>query len=209
LSLEETIISALSHPTYIGVGAVVVATCFGLPVPEEICLVLAGAAAYQGAFNLAAVLLVAAGAIAVGDFVIYLLGRYWGPTLFKWRFFRVILSPRKARVVRRRYAGHVLRAVFTVRFLSGLRTATYFTAGMVKLKPHHFLLSDLPAIAIYVPAWSLAGYFFSPHVARIISFLKTANHAVAVTAALGVVIIAGYFGYRVGLRRRPGRDEED
>lgn len=201
------IVRHLSNPTlyatnYLGVGVAIVLTAFGLPLPEEITLVLAGAAAYQGAMNVWVLLAVGGGAVIIADSWIYSLGRFWGPRVLRHRFFRWFLPPERIAQAEERFHRHFLWTLFAVRFLSGLRAATYFSAGTLRLPAYKFILTDLAAACIQVPLYTFVGYLFSPHVADIINFLKKADRWIAVTLALGAILLAVFIGYRLGAHRR-------
>lgn len=195
--------------SYIGIVALLFANSFGLPLPEEIILVLAGAAAYQGKMDVYAVLAMASFAIVVADFLVYWLGRRWGRPLLRRRFVRFLLRPGRVEKFRKRYSGHFLRGIFTVRFISGLRAPAYFTAGTLRVPAHEFILTDALATLIYVPVFTMLGFVFSPKVGTIVDFLKRADRAIAVTVIIAAVVAATYVGYRFGMRREKGRRSEE
>lgn len=192
--------------TYVGVIALLFATSFGLPIPEEIILVLAGAASYHGAMAIPVLFLCAGAAVLLSDLALYSLGRLWGPALLRKRFFRFLLPPERARKFHHRHSQHMLRAVFYVRFISGLRAPTYFTVGMLRMPAHKFFLTDLVGTCLHVPLFIFVGYFFSPHVARIVAIVKNADRAMAVTVVLAITLLAVYIGYQVGIHRKKPAD---
>jgi membrane protein DedA with SNARE-associated domain len=188
--------------SYVGLGLLLYCTGVGLPIPEEITLVLAGAAVYQGTLELPKMLLVAAVAIIVADIQVYLIGRHFGRPLLEKRFFRFILPPERIAKAQARFAGHSIWAIFTVRFISGLRGPTYFTAGTLRMVFYKFLITDFIAVCLHITAYTTIGYMFSPEVEAIIKFIKRADRWVGVTILLALVLIALYIGYVIGMRRK-------
>ncbi len=183
--------------TYIGVAALLVANSFGLPLPEEVILVLGGAAAFQGAMRLYILMPLAGAAILIADFGVYWLGRLWGRPLLRHRFFRLIVSPERVRQFSRKYEGHMLRGIFTVRFLSGLRAPAYFAAGTLNLPAHRFVATDALALLIHVPLYTTLGFLFSAQLDAVLETVKAANRRLAVLAITAVVTMLLYGAYRL------------
>ena len=169
--------------TYLGVAALLAANSFGLPIPEELILVLAGAAVCRGSMDFYILAAIAAVVILSADFTVYWLGRLWGRPLMRRRFFRLLVSPRKVRKFTRRYLEHLLRGIFTVRFISGLRAPAYFTAGMLEVPAYSFLATDAVAVLIHVPLFVLLGFAFSTQIDGLLGVLKAADRWVAIGIA--------------------------
>ena len=109
--------------------------------------------------------------------------------------------------VQQRYSGHLVRAVFTVRFISGLRAPTHFALGMLRMPAHKFALTDCTASLIYVPLFALIGYAFSYKVGDIVTFLQRADRWIATTLIIAALLLAVYVGYRLGLHKMEKGDE--
>jgi membrane protein DedA with SNARE-associated domain len=192
--------------TYYGIVILIYLTSFGLPIPEEMTLILAGAAAHEGAMHMRYMVPLAAFTILVTDFQIYLIGRYFGRHILSRWPFRRLISSAKIDAAEKRFAGHTIWAVFTVRFISGLRWPTYFSAGTLRMPVYKFVLVELVAVTIHATTYSFVGYIFSPHVFVIVEFVKKANKLVGLTAILALVLLSILIGYRLGKRKKIGDD---
>ena len=93
--MPEWLIELVSeHPsyTYVAVGLVFVLCGVGLPLPEEIVLVSAGYLCYLGHSEYWVMTGVCTTAILVGDLVLFLAGRAFGPRLLRLRWMRFIIN---------------------------------------------------------------------------------------------------------------------
>jgi membrane-associated protein len=127
--------------------------------PSETAAIVCGIQAARGQLSLELVLALAAAGAFVGDNLSYVIGRWFGRPMQK-RFF----SGEKARG-RLEWAKRFLRergayVLVVARFIPGGRTATTFTAGLVKLS---WLRRFGPPIVLAALLWSayavLLGYF--------------------------------------------------
>lgn len=183
---EHLTLFSAATSTYLGVGVLLGLNSFGLPVPEEVILVVAGAAVCRGSMEFYILVVLAAVVILSADFTVYWLGRVWGRPLMRRRFFRLVVSPRRVRKFSRRYRGHLLRGIFTVRFISGLRAPAYFTAGTLEVPAYSFLVTDAAAVLIHVPLFVMLGFIFSAQIDGLLGILKAADRWVA----LGIAVAA-------------------
>jgi len=128
-------------------------------LPSETAAIVAGIQAARGRLSLELVFVCAALGAFVGDNTSYALGRYLGGPIQK-RFF----SGEKAQA-RLKWASDFLGdrgsyVLVIARFIPGGRTATTFTAGLVKLP---WLRHFVPYIALAAILWAayavLLGYF--------------------------------------------------
>src|SRR5256885_13568274 len=74
-------LSLIAHHGYAVVFLVVLAEAVGLPVPAAIALLAAGAAVASGALRAPGLVLVAVIGMLIGDFLLFILGRYMGWSL--------------------------------------------------------------------------------------------------------------------------------
>lgn len=76
-------------------------------------------------------------------------------------------------------------AVFISRFTPGLRVATYFSAGLLKMSSWEFVLSLLPAIALWVPSIVWATMLFGSRLMeRYLNSFGTAVAAIGISFLL-------------------------
>ncbi|WP_265583774.1 DedA family protein [Chitinimonas koreensis] len=98
--------------------------------------------------------------VLIGDATMFTIGRLFGEKVLAWRFVAKLLTPARYCAVQDKFARYGNRLMFVARFLPGLRSAIFLTAGMTRRVPYwRFLLLDGLAALISVPAWVYLGYF--------------------------------------------------
>jgi len=132
----------------------------GLPIPEEVTLIGSGLLVYQGRADFTTISIVCAVAILLGDTVPYLLGRRYGASALRIAWVRRILHPERFVILERRFRDHGNWAIFTCRFLPGIRIPGYFTAGTLGMNYGRFILLDALGVAISVPVSIFLGEWF-------------------------------------------------
>jgi len=191
------------NTAYVALVLLLYLTSVGLPIPEEITLITAGALVYEGAMKLPWVLTIAVLAVIAADAQVYYIGRHFGSRVFRHKFFsRFLLTPERLEAAERRFAGHSIWAIFTVRFISGLRWPTYFTAGTFRTPAYKFVLIDAAAATVHITAYTLLGHIFAPHVDDIVTFIKRTDKWIATAVLLMLVMVVSVIAYRLGKRRQ-------
>jgi len=146
----------LGHGSYLLIITVLVLTGSGLPIPEEVPIIAAGILSAHGRLDpywaMAACLF---GALA-GDCVMYWIGYHFGRSVVRehprWAHF---VKPEREAQIERMIEQHGLKVFFLARFLVGLRSPVYLSAGILRVPFRRFLMIDL------VCATTVIGLFFS------------------------------------------------
>lgn len=141
------------------------ASSFGLPIPEEVTLLSAGLVAYMAknpaefppptpdaqGVNLVVIAIVCFVSVLGSDFLIYTLGRFFGPRIMKTRFFNSEAGQERFRKINRVYQryGHWGCGLF--RFTPGIRFPGHMSCGMMGIPAWKFLAIDGSAALISVP----------------------------------------------------------
>lgn len=133
----------LSHSQYIGIVLVLVLSGFGLPIPEEVPVVMAGILSAHGTLDpwlaFAACIV---GAIA-GDCLMYGLGYKFGRSvIMEHPRITGFLTPERERQIEATIMRHGVKALFLARFMIGVRSPVYLTAGILRVPFRRFLLAD-------------------------------------------------------------------
>lgn len=130
-------------------------------VTEDAACLAAGALAAQGRIALATAVLACFAGIVVGDIALYWIGRVFGAGLLNNRYAARFVSEesidRGGKWVERKGAV----AVFTSRFVTGLRLPTYLAAGFFRTRFRAFLFYFLVAAAVWTPIAVGVAYFSS------------------------------------------------
>ena len=157
----------------------------GLPLPEDIVLVVAGMLAQDdGRSWIPTAMLMYLGVLA-GDSIIFLLGRRYGARLLAWEGTHHLFPPRKQARVQQLFDRHGSIVLLIARFLPGLRAPTFSTAGAMKVGYLKFLAYDGVAAFVSVPVFVWFGHWLW---AKFDDDIHQLNAALSRTEWFGVLI---------------------
>jgi membrane protein DedA with SNARE-associated domain len=131
----------------------------GLPVPEDIILIAAGALGVLDERPWIEVSLVMYAGVMGGDSMIFVAGRFFGAKLRAAPWFQRIFPSAKQEKVEALFVKHGSTGMFLGRFLPGLRAPIFFTAGSMRVSYWKFLFFDGFAALISVPAFVWLGHW--------------------------------------------------
>lgn len=180
---------------YATVFLILLACGLGVPLPEDISLILGGFLAHKGAASLPIMMVVGFVGILAGDSLIFYFGRRLGrkvgtkPT----GFFARIITPEKRAKVEGLFAIHGQKIVMIARFMPGVRAVTYFTAGSVGMPYWRFIFWDGLAALLSAPVFVFLGYYFGSELDKLIGVLKESQYIVFGTLA---VLGLGFYLWR-------------
>jgi membrane protein DedA with SNARE-associated domain len=184
--------------TYPGVFLVLVATGLGVPIPEELPIVIAAMMSRWQMMHWAGALGACLGGVLAGDILLYAMGRHFGRRILEWPTARRMLTPAREARVMEAYHRHGLKFVVLARLVMGLRAAAFLTAGLVRVPFLRFLVVDVAAVFVSVPlAFGLA-YIIADSVAAALARVHELQLWIAVFALL---IVAGWLLVRLHRRR--------
>jgi membrane protein DedA with SNARE-associated domain len=160
--------SLLFTHQYIAFAGILIVAGFGVPIPEDIPLLIMGYLCSQGQLSLIMTIFVAMGCILGADGLFYFIGRFIRARKSEPpRFVKKYLTDERKAQVEKYFEKYGLRTIFVGRFLPGLRTPIFLFSGLWGVKPAHFFLADGSAALLSVPALILAGYFFGGQFERL------------------------------------------
>lgn len=139
-SLTQAATDLMAAFGYGGLGLTLFIDSFGIPIPSEVVLPLAGALVHEGRMSLAVVLLVAVVAQTLGGFAGYLIGRYGGvPVIERYgRYF--LISRGDLEYTRRTFARFGKWLVLVGRCLPVIRGLVGYPAGIAEMNEAVFLV---------------------------------------------------------------------
>jgi len=187
----------VSHGSYLGIVVFLILTGCGLPIPEEVPIATAGILSARGTMQPALALLACVSGALLGDCVMYAIGYHFGHNLLKdhpklARFLRVNREARFERMIHQ----HGLKVLFAARFMVGVRSPVYLSAGILRIPFRRFVLMDLLCATTVVGiVFTLAYCFGEP----IVAMFRRAEIGLTATVAAVVAIVVGWFLWR---RRR-------
>ena len=178
------IIDLPANVGYAAVFALIAVETMGIPVPGETALIGAALLAHDGQMDIVWLVVLAAAAAIIGDNVGFAIGRKGGRKLFArpgpFHHHRMKVLEHGEPF----FARHGPKAVFLGRWVSGLRIASAWLAGMNKMDWPTFLFWN----ALGGIAWAVSiglGVYFLGHFAE--QVISTAGPAAAVAGVLALV----------------------
>lgn len=208
MDLLDILVGLFTDNGYVAVFIVLLVCGFGVPVPEDITLIAGGVIAGLGYANVHLMCLVGLVGVLAGDSAMFLIGRYLGPRAMRQRWVALLLTPRRYARVQKKFARYGSRLMFVARFLPGLRSPIYLTAGMTRqISFRRFLLLDGTAALISVPLWIYLGFYGALNHEWLLVWIKRSKIGVALllTAVALAIIWLGWQRLRRQRRLREVR----
>jgi membrane protein DedA with SNARE-associated domain len=201
-SLFDHLVSADPSTVYYSLAGVLLLCGLGLPIPEDLSLISAGALAYESeGLSVHKAFLVCLAAVLGGDTLAFLMGRFFGPRVLASRLFRRFFTPKKQIRVRAYFRKYGSKVMFVGRFLPGLRFTIYFSAGILKVRPAVFFVYDSLAALLSVPLLVYAAYYFGDRIEQVIRWAHRSEYGILVI--VGVVV--ALFAFKTLRKRRARR----
>lgn len=150
---------------YAAVVVMMVASSFGLPIPEEVTLLSLGWLAFMGSrpdlfpppaaggepINVLTACIVAFVAVVSADFMIFTMGRVWGRKILYHQRIQKVIKPEAISRVEKWTKKYGALAAFIFRFTPGLRFPGHLACGSMGMSPGKFITVDFLAAGISVP----------------------------------------------------------
>ena len=198
--MEHALAKLLVQYTYPAILLLLSAAGLGVPISEDLVLLIAGALASQGVTQYVLTMLPGYFGVILGDALIYHWGQKLGPKAYEHRHVRKVLSPDRAEKLRSHFARHGFWTVVVGRHTPGLRAPIFFLAGASGVGFPKVLLADMLSAAVTVPLVVTLGYLFGEHLDDIRRLLHRMHWAIFAAALAGAAV--WWFVRRRRLRRR-------
>lgn len=172
----------------------------GVPVPEDVILISGGYIAAEAGHNAWPMVLTGLVGIMIGDSMIYSMGRRFGLQLAGHRFLKRYVTEDRLTRVMGMFAKHGHKILIAARFMPGVRSVAFFSAGAMRVPYWKFFLFDGLAALVSAPLWVILGFRFGHDV---LGWAKQFQSFLLAAAAIG----AGIFVlYRYSAGRREARE---
>ena len=192
MDLLQHLVKIFTENGYVAVFIALMICGAGLPLPEDITLVAGGVIAGLGYANVHAMVALAMFGVLLGDCAIFLLGHHYGARILQWRFVARILTPSRYSKVQDKFQRYGNRVLFFARFLPGMRTTIYLTAGMThRVSFVRFLLIDTVAALISVPFWVYLGFLGADNHEWLVKWIHRGQSSL--WALVGILAVIGLF----------------
>lgn len=185
-------------------------SAFGLPIPEEIVLISAGFVGYMSLnpdrfppppdatskVNVYLLALISFVAVMASDYLIYYLGRRFGPRLFKVRWFARMMPEKTQQRIRQWMWEYGSWTVIVFRFTPGIRFPGHLTCGAMGVSPWRFIAIDWLAAGLSVPTQVLLVSFYGKFILQYFTRFK-----IYFFSTLALVLLI-YFGLKYLNKKR-------
>jgi len=144
--------------------------------------------------------------VLLGDSTMFLLGRKYGTRVLKVRFVARLLTPERYAKVQEKFERYGNRLMFIARFLPGMRTAVYITAGTThRVSFLRFFLLDGFAALISVPIWVYLGYFGANNHEWLVMWIRRGQSSLwALGGIVLLVVLVLWWRHRRRVARESG-----
>ena len=174
---------------YVVVLGVILLSGFGLPVPEDVPLILAGYLAYYDYAHPWVLFPLTFMAVIGADMIVFYLGRRYGHHITKMPLMRRYLTEKRLAKTEALLHKHGGKFIFVARFLPGLRAPAIFTAGNFKVPYWKFLAYDGGAAMISVPVIIGLAYYFAEHIEHVRVWVANGEKGAIVVVLLVILVI--------------------
>lgn len=198
----ETVFDLFAQYRLMAIFAVVLVKQLGAPLPAVPALMLAGAAASDNGVFAVEALVVATLACALGDFVWFYAGRYFGRRVLTL-LCQISISPDSC--VRKNELSFARRGMATLiigKFVPGLSIVAPPLAGAVGMRAQSFAIFNLAGSALWAGSWLAGGIVFHNQIRYLLKVLADLG---SLAVWVVVVVVALYVGWRVWWRWHEAR----
>ncbi len=193
---------ALNNFGYLAVAGLVLVEDFGVPVPGETALILAGVYAGTGRLNIGVVALLGFCGALAGDNIGFAIGHFGGRSLVERYGRYIFITPERLDIAARFFDRHGGKIIVVARFIEGLRQANGIIAGTTGMRWARFLFFNAMGAALWVLVWASVGYFSGSHISVI--YRDATRYDKYIAVGLGVLVFM-CVARRVRITRRRAR----
>jgi len=198
----DALVSFFAANGYLAVFVVLMICGFGLPIPEDITLVAGGVIAGLGYVNVHLMCVVGIVGVLAGDSIMFMIGSVYGERALRLRWIAYLLTPRRYARVQAKFTRYGNRLMFVARFLPGLRSPIFLTAGMTgRVSFLRFFLLDGFAAVISVPVWVYLGYYGAQNHEWLLTWVHRSKTILMIVLGVIFLLVLRYF-WRRNVRRR-------
>ena len=171
---------------------------FGAPLPGESLLIASAILAGRGELSVTGLLLSAWAGAVIGDNIGYVIGRKFGHTLLRRYGPKVGLTAKRLARIEGLFARYGPATVGFARFVNVLRQFNGVAAGALAMDWWKFLAFNALGGAIWVLAWTSAGYYFGRYALELPGLI----HRPIILGAAGLAAVAAIAAAVWAYRRR-------
>ena len=179
---------------YMAVFLMLLICGFGIPLPEDITLVTGGVIVGLGHAELPTMIIVGLLGVIIGDGIMFGMGRFLGKKIQKKYWFCKIMPPTRFEKAQEAFHKYGKSVMFVARFLPGVRTPIFFSAGMShRISFLTWISMDGIAALISVPIWIYLGVLGSENFEWMLIIVHRFQRAILIILGIIGVYVAWKF----------------
>lgn len=205
LSLRD-FLTAFDGVTVYGACFGILLLCgFGLPLPEDVTLLICGYLTYRPMpdgsarphVHIIASLLVGLAGVLIGDSIMFTMGKRFGTSLLPIWPFRLLFGNGRLQKTEAFLESHGPKVLFTARFTPGLRSVIFFSSGTLKIPFKTFLFYDGLAALLSVPALVLSSWYWGAQFENVLEKARKTEGGIFIGLLLiGAVLVGSWWWKR-------------
>ena len=171
----------------------------GLPLPEDIPLLIGGYFVGQGKMNIVVVGVLAWAGIIGGDCVLYWLSRRYGMNVTRLPLIRHHVTEKRILWAEQKFERHGIWVVAVCRLFAGIRGAMVVAAGAIRFNFLKFVIADGLAALVSGGLFVYLGYLAGKHLGSVADLrkrIKHYEHYVLIGCIVLVALLVAYFVWR-------------
>jgi membrane protein DedA with SNARE-associated domain len=202
--MTEWVSAFLEHWSYAGLLVVLLACGMGLPLPEDIPLLISGWLVHRGHARLLMMIVMGMLGVLGGDSLMFFLGRRYGESIVEHPRLAWFITPGRLEWAERQFVKRGPIILFGARFMTGARSVIYIASGIFRMPYWKFVAIDGAAALISVPVWIILGAKFGEKAEEFAGDVKTATWWIL---GVLVLVLAAWSVWAVRQRRRQKEQE--
>ncbi len=201
----------LQESLYIGMLLLLLAASLGLPLPEDIPLLLGGCLSRLGYGDVFYVILVGLFGVLAGDITLFFIGRRFGLKVLQMKPFRSLLTREHIAQMKFQFRKRGNVIIFFGRFFAGIRSIMCVTAGLSRVPIWKFIMIDVAGAMVTVPLLVGLGWWFSDNISKVMRGVAAAEHVIAIgiAAILVIWVISIHINKKSRVKKITERARED
>ena len=132
----------IQHFPYLGIFALLIFGGIGFPFPEDTTLMLSGFLLAHGMIKPVPLVSVIYLGLLLSDFFLYWMGKKYGRKIVEYRRFQKIITPQRLSKLENDFNRRGVLVILFGRHFLGLRAQIFLVAGVMRMHPIKFLITD-------------------------------------------------------------------
>ncbi len=197
----DILLTLLAQAPYVGLFVMLLLGGVGIPIPEDITLILCGFLAAQEVVKPLPLLATIYPGLLIADSVLYSFGRRFGRAIIEQRRFRRLLPPKRLAELETKFQSRGSFLILFGRHIAGLRVQLFLAAGILRMPYGRFLLADALSALFTITVMAGIGYVGGNSLEVFLRDLKRIEHAALFAVITGITVFLLIRFFREGRRR--------